>query len=135
MGPPGEGPLPDRLAPGVSTLLEAFQYAHDSGHTVAEFAVEIERLEQLGLRRSELRWLICKNYVGHLVNATCSNQSGRKLHAVKALKFERHSCFGEHGEEHGRREHGDIQLSRGNTEGDAGTSSFLGDAGTSSFLA
>ena len=69
MGPPGEGPLPDRLAPGLHALLEAFQYAYDSGHTVAEFAVEIERLEQLGLSNSELRWLICKNYVGHLVDA------------------------------------------------------------------
>lgn len=89
----GEGPSPDRLTRGLRALLQASQYAHDTNRPVSEFAIEIQRLEQLGLSSSELRWLICKNYLGHLVDVTRSDQAGRKSQIVKSLTFESRSCF------------------------------------------
>src|SRR5262245_34947709 len=52
-----------RVALGL--LRQAYVYAEDAGTALWDFALEIGRLFDTGLRISDLRWLVAKGFVEH----------------------------------------------------------------------
>ena len=49
----------------IAELVEAHDYARDAECDPWQFAVEISRLQELGLTYSDLRWLVEKGYAVH----------------------------------------------------------------------
>jgi hypothetical protein len=82
-----------QLRSGIQLLLAAFRYAVDANANVAEFAVEIRRLHDLGMIESEFRWLLAKGYVKHFIDLTLDGDSGRSLRETGAGRFSSNSCF------------------------------------------
>ena len=57
-----------------------------------DFAVEIHMLRDAGLTHSDLRWLVCKDYVSHRVELRRPDEDERKFRDVGELKFHKRSC-------------------------------------------
>lgn len=81
------------LQVGLAILWQAHQFAEDSGMNPAEFAVEFDSLQQAGLNRSEVRWLIAKKLAEHYVDTTTGVAENRQFVRRNSLKFEPGSCF------------------------------------------
>src|SRR5437870_2774956 len=79
--------------PGMALLLKAFVYAESLGRSVWDFAVEIDALQEAGLMRPDLRWLLCQGYVEHAVETTAPGRSTRCFGAMGGLNFTRKDCF------------------------------------------
>ena len=56
----------------IAELAEAHDYARDARCDPWQFAVEISRLQELGLAFSDLRWLVEKGYAVHAREVTRS---------------------------------------------------------------
>lgn len=78
---------------GLSLLLQASDYAEDVDQDPWQFAVEIPVLHEVGLTRSDLRWLICKEYLQHAREITLPSEDRREYHAIGNLSLEKRSCF------------------------------------------
>ncbi len=67
----------------VGTAIAELAEAHDSARDALcdpwQFAVEISRLQELGLTYSDLRWLVEKGYAAHAREATGSADQNRKF--------------------------------------------------------
>lgn len=85
------------LAPEVEAALVqlaiARSYAMDLGSGPWEFAVEIERLTDVGLTASDLRWLVQKGYVSHGREVTQPGDRSRQFQCTHNLAFSRETCF------------------------------------------
>jgi len=82
-----------KIRPGLEKLLEAYRYAEDVGRDVWDFAVEIRVLRDAGLTHSDLRWLVCKDYVSHRVELRRPDEDERTFRDGSELKFHKRSCF------------------------------------------
>ena len=82
-----------KLAPAFEALLEAFDYAADTGTGPWEFAVSIQFLLELGLNDNDLRWLVRKCYVQHAREVTVQGVNGREFQPTGDLTFTRRTCF------------------------------------------
>ncbi len=63
----------------IAELAEAHDYARDARCDPWQFAVEIARLQELGLTYSDLRWLVEKGYAVHAREVTRSADQDRKF--------------------------------------------------------
>src|SRR5262245_34047311 len=90
-------PLPADFTPetqtALSLLLQAYEYAHTLGQDVWEFAVEIRELQAACVTRAELRWLVCKGYAEHAVEARRKEKPGRSFRRLTSLEFSEKTCF------------------------------------------
>ena len=81
---------------GVRLLFEAYLYATEVGCDLWDFAVEMDCLQQAGCTRSELRWLVCKEYIDHGIESTLPGEpkrTFRQIQGPRGLTFGRRSCF------------------------------------------
>lgn len=78
---------------GVERLCRAWVLSQDAQRSPADFAVEMRRLQELGLTECDLRWLICKGYVEHFMDMTLPGAHGRVTQLVDSLQFSARSCF------------------------------------------
>jgi len=78
---------------GMASLLRAWTLAVDARQSPAAFGLELASLRHLGLTESDLRWLICRGYVEHLLDLTLAGEPGRTMRASGALHFAPRSCF------------------------------------------
>jgi hypothetical protein len=84
----------DRFHPGLSILLEAYDYALQLQCSIWDFAVEISALRRTGLTNSDLRWLAYQGIVEHAAEgAMASSLSGRTFHRTGTLTFTKRTCF------------------------------------------
>jgi hypothetical protein len=74
-------------------LSEAYGYAVSLGRDVWDFAVEMTTLREAGLSRSDLRWLACKGYVVHGVEARSRSRQRRYFHRNGPLALRAGTCF------------------------------------------
>ena len=81
------------LREAFSKLAHAEACAHDSGCSIWEYAIEIERLLANGLWASDLRWLVNKGYVAHAVEVTRSQDTTRRFQPCDNLSFSQRTCF------------------------------------------
>jgi hypothetical protein len=54
--------VPEHLWPGLRMLLQAYEYAEDTGRDHWDFAVEVSDLYRFGMTRADCRWFICKGW-------------------------------------------------------------------------
>lgn len=83
----------DRAAEGLVFLLEAREYADDTGTDRWNFALEIGELRSVGLTKSDLRYLVLKGYVEHARETTLPGEATRSFHKSHGLTFSKRSCF------------------------------------------
>jgi len=77
----------------MQVLVEAYDYAHDLGCDVWDFAVEIAELVVAGLTHSDLRWLIRRGLVEHGGETTFTGELRRSFRRIEGLSFCLQSCF------------------------------------------
>ena len=83
----------DKLKAALAALLEAFDYAEDTGSDCWDFAVAIRRLRELGLSETDLRWLVKRRFVEHAREVTVQGDDGRQFRPTGNLTFTRRTCF------------------------------------------
>ncbi len=89
-------PILGRPTEGLRLLLDAYRYAVDVGHSVWDFAVEIETLRQAGWTNNEFRWLICKGFARHAAETTTAQEEARSFRQPRhasGLTFGAKTCF------------------------------------------
>jgi hypothetical protein len=77
----------------MSLLAESRHLASDAGCDPWDFAVDLAELEQGGVSRSSLRWLLASRLVLHAHEITPSGARQRSFAASGAAAIMRHSCF------------------------------------------
>ena len=77
----------------LSLLLEAYDYAQKLQRSIWDFAVEIHFLRAAGLTNSDLRWLVCRDFVEHAAEMTRTAQDSRVFHRTGSLTFTNRTCF------------------------------------------
>lgn len=85
--------LPPGLRQALLHLLDALDLSRDTGCNRWEFALEINSLQQMGIRNSQLRWLVCKDLIEHALETTSSTSQERAFVPVRSLAFSLRSCF------------------------------------------
>jgi hypothetical protein len=126
VGRPGTDVSP-RFRAALAQLIEAHDYARDTGRNPWDFAVEIRSLLGAGLTTSDLRCLVCKGYVEHAREVAPPGDDGRGFQPSGRLTFSRQTCFvlTETGVTLARTVHGhaalflDLPASAGNHDGDS----------------
>lgn len=84
--------LPSKLISGLQALREGYWYSQDVECDRWEFAISIQRLEQLGLNKSDLRWLVMKGMIEHGSEITVLGDDGRQFRATGNLTFCEGTC-------------------------------------------
>ena len=59
----GHSLVNSRVKCALMALLNARQYALDSGRNVWDFAISFRQLRALRLSRNDFRWLVCKRWI------------------------------------------------------------------------
>lgn len=57
--------LSKHLLPGLRLLLQAYEYAEDTGRECWDFAVEVSELVRVGMSRADCRWFVCRGWAEH----------------------------------------------------------------------
>ena len=78
---------------GLEMLLEARHFAEDLARDPWDFALEIGTLHRRGLTHSDLRWLVCKNYLAQRSEILPGSGSKRAFRTGGLLTFTETSCF------------------------------------------
>ena len=89
----GRPTLDGRLRPALRLLLESCEYARSLGRPAWDFAVEISSLLELGLTRSDCRWLVARGLATHAVEVTLADHDRRVFTACRNLAFPDSTCF------------------------------------------
>lgn len=87
------GPPLEEQACALRALNEACRYAIGCQRNVWEFAVELKDLNERGISRSLLRWLVCKNLVEHRIESMVNKEPFRQYCEAPNLVFKENSCF------------------------------------------
>ena len=82
-----------KKAAAVFELLQAAQYAEDLGGDRWVFAIEIRRLQKLGLNNTDLRWLVRKGLITQAKEVTLEGHGEREFVMNTSLKFCKRTCF------------------------------------------
>lgn len=80
-------------APALRLLLDGFEYACDSDHSLWEFAVSYDEICQLGLHSNDIRWLIARGWILHGHECHELNHDSRHIRPNKTTNFAKTSCF------------------------------------------
>ncbi len=91
--PPDTLACPLRLRPGLELLLDAMEYASDADVPVEEFAVDLASLRAVELTIVDLRWLVRKGYLKHLVEVAGDASACRCFRVEAPLSFADSACF------------------------------------------
>lgn len=87
------GEIYSPIACGLALLRQAREYAVDLSHDPWDFAVEISSLREAGMSASDLRWLVCKEFVEHAAEVTVLGKDGREFQPTGNLTFGERTCF------------------------------------------
>ena len=85
--------IPKKIYPALGLLLEAIEYAEQTCSDVWEFAVELDRLNAIGLTLNDFRWLVRSGLVEHQRDITLETDDGRTFRANGDLSFPNGTCF------------------------------------------
>ena len=86
-------PLTGSISQGLGLLLRAHRYAEAVGRDDWDFAVEIDRLRELGLVDCDFRLLAILKLTEHAQEITRVEDDGREFRPVGNLSFPAGSCF------------------------------------------
>ena len=77
----------------ILRLAAARQMAIDCARSIWDFAVELDRLLDLGINHDELRWLIGKGYCDHAYEKDQADNSKRTFESLGGFSITDRSCF------------------------------------------
>lgn len=83
----------EKIRPALRLLVEARDYARDTGCDAWQFAVEIDTLQAAGLTPNDIRWLLRKRYIEHARETTTAAAVTRQFHRLDSHGFCKRSCF------------------------------------------
>ena len=83
----------NKLEHVLSPLLEASEYATDTGRDFWDFAISIRQLIRLGASETDMRWLVCKGMVEQRIEVTTEGDVAREFRPAGNLTFSRRTCF------------------------------------------
>ncbi len=83
------GPIQSAL----TKLAKAYHYSHELSCSAWDFAVELSCLEELGIERSDLRWMVLRGYVEHAPEIARNGSDERAFGPTGRLTFVESSCF------------------------------------------
>lgn len=96
-GTPNSSPVHTKIAsklkPAFAALLEAFDYATETGSDLWEFGVAIRDVLKLGLSESDLRLLVRKGYAEHAREITRLEDDVREFRHTANSSFCKRTCF------------------------------------------
>jgi len=78
---------------GLGRLQHGYNFAIDVEEEPEQFSLEIEQLTGIGVSYSELRWMIAKGLVRHLIEMTLDGDECRHFRHVASGKLCSTSCF------------------------------------------
>ncbi len=81
------------LRAALAQLRRAFDYAQDVQCDPWDFAIELDRLIDLGVTVTDLRWMVKKGYVDHACEITRPTDVQRRFEQCQNLAFTPASCF------------------------------------------
>jgi hypothetical protein len=82
-----------KMRAGLTRLAEAWAYACDQQCDIWQFAVASRALIELGLTRTDLRWLRSKGYVQHGLEVTKPSDPRRRFRRGANMAFDGATCF------------------------------------------
>lgn len=85
--------LPARFRAALTLLLDAFKYAEQTNGDCWEFAVEIHELNEAGLTKNDLRFLVRREFVEHATEVTILGNDGRQFQSTGDLTFTERTCM------------------------------------------
>lgn len=85
--------LTARQREALLLLREAAEAARKEGLEIWQFAVEIDQLRALGLSHTDLRCLLCWDYLEHARERTTTSTSERFFQPLHALVLPKQTCF------------------------------------------
>ncbi len=86
-------PVTPRLLAAFTLLLEAIDYAEQTQCDYWEFAVELEELFALGLKKNDFRWLTRSGLVEHMREVTLESDDRRAFVPTGGLTYPDRTCF------------------------------------------
>ncbi len=78
---------------GLGRLQSGYNFAVDVDEEPEQFSLEIEQLTEIGVGYSELRWMIAKGLVHHLIEMTLDGDECRHFRCVASGRLCSKSCF------------------------------------------
>ncbi len=87
-----EDPISPRLRGVFNDLLQAHWYSANTGVSRWEFAISISELKEVGLKLSDLRWLVKRGFVNHAREVTAYGDDGREFRSTGDLTFHENTC-------------------------------------------
>lgn len=85
--------ISESVVRAIQTLARAKCYARETEHDTWDFAVEIQRMYELGLTDCELRWLICMGLASNAQELTQEGQATRSFGERGSLRLDAITCF------------------------------------------
>ncbi len=85
--------MPAGVESALAELAIAHDYARDAERDAWQFAVEISRLQELGLTGSDLRWLVEKGYAAHAREITQAGDTDRRFALAVNTAFSTETRF------------------------------------------
>jgi hypothetical protein len=81
------------IVAALSACLEAFAYAEDLGCDSWNFAIEYPALREIGLSRSDIRWLVGKRLLDCAIETSPADAARRSFRSIPRPTFSRNVCF------------------------------------------
>jgi hypothetical protein len=85
--------IPQRLAPCISLLLQAHEYAETTGRDLMDFAVEVVDLRQLGMTNTDCRWFVCEGWAQLAREVKPAPGESRRFQHNVGLTIHRRACL------------------------------------------
>ena len=85
--------LDESVCAGLALLERAYDYAKDADADLWDFALRIDKLYDVGVSISDLRWLIAKQFALHGQETSVYGDSHRSFQPIDGFNFERTSCL------------------------------------------
>jgi hypothetical protein len=77
----------------LSGCFEAYVYARDLDRSLWDFAVEISTLRQMGISRSDLRWIVGKGFLDCAIETSLPDDAERSFRRPSMPIFCKKTCF------------------------------------------
>jgi hypothetical protein len=85
--------VPQHLWRGLLLLLQAYDYAQETGRNRDDFAVEVADLRRRGMSNVDCRWLVCKGWAELVRELKPQPGEARRFQHDVGLAIHRHACM------------------------------------------
>lgn len=88
-----ESLIDDNLRTALRLLWQAYNYSKDTGTSVWDFAMEIEKLYSAAVTVNDIRWMVAKGYAIHAEETSSYGDLRRSFCPASGFSFLQATCF------------------------------------------